>query len=145
MPKPIKYYRPSFTSKEITSLTIYLRKHIEEREAKNLLKKLIPFQAKIDNGILSPSFESVPKESLLESIGGVNPKTLSPSLASGIAAYNKYIQYPESCTLPEIESAREYAYMNDLMDQDEMVAYEREQFDAVNPSNLDNHSNKEYK
>ena len=125
--------------------------HIEVSKVFNIISVLGTIEAKINAGIASPAYilkEQEPSTSTLESLGGTIPhiphippippyddsigvpetNLSSLPLVSKeevwAASYAKYLLDPISCTLQEIEEAREHKYLNDLMTKEEVEAFE---------------------
>lgn len=135
-------YRPSLTASNINHI-LYLAKqdlknspNVDSKSnSENLIKTLIPFQAKIQNNVASPAYISNKKESMLEQLGEVdinNSKDSKSYESYKVECYNKYIKAIADDTgslwnelqLSEIDAAKEFMYFNDLMSKEEEKEYE---------------------
>lgn len=123
---------------------------VEANQAFAVIATLTPFQAKIRNLAITPAYipsDTPAKTSTLESLGGTDSDTHIPTLPSyddsiGVpetnlsslppiskeelwaASYAKYLIDPVSCTIQEIEEAREHKYLENLMTVEEVEAFE---------------------
>ena len=92
-----------------------------------LIGILAPFEAKIAAQAIFPAYTTSPKESLLDSLGGTAPSAQNlPKEAYWLVCYNKYMESRESCSLEEIQAAREHMYLHDLMSQEELAEFEKQ-------------------
>ena len=97
---------------------------------------LAPFMAKIENDAISAAYEATPKMSLEEKLGIGMPSSMHSMEVLKIPTvskeeyweqcYNKYKSNPISCTLSEIQAAREHMYLHDLMSPQEVREFERD-------------------
>lgn len=138
--KTVKKYRPSLTDENILHI-LKLAKTESPISAQSLavIKVLAPFLAKINAGAITPAYAaSNNRQSLEEKLGlaPISQEPMAPILTAEsmpkeqywAKCYDKYKASPESCTLLEIEAAREHMYLNDLMSPEDMVAFERAAF-----------------
>lgn len=93
----------------------------------SIISTLAPFQAKIENAGISPAYTITPKATLLEQLGEAESVDNGTKEIYWKQCYEKYCSAPNFCSLTEIQAAREYRYLNDLMTPEEMVAFEQEQ------------------
>ena len=143
-----KYIELSSSASSASSTSNSSSSHIEVSKVFNIISVLGTIEAKINAGIASPAYilkEQEPSTSTLESLGGAIPhippippyddsigvpetNLSSLPLVSKeevwAASYAKYLLDPISCTLQEIEEAREHKYLNDLMNKEEVEAFE---------------------
>lgn len=141
-------YRPVLTAAQITHiLTLAKTESPMSQMSLSVIASLASFQAKIDNAAITAAYVTSPtvSKTSLEALGGV-PATASDSLPNTCHGYNtspnvsntyeskesywaacyeKYSISPASCTLQEIEAAREHKYLNGLMTEEEVKAFER--------------------
>ena len=97
-------------------------------ESITLLGILAPFQAKIQNEGITPAYVTVPTKSLEESLGLEVPVTHPLGMAKEAyweSCYNSYKLNPASCSLQEIQAAREHMYLEGLMSEEEVVEFEK--------------------
>ncbi len=108
-----------------------------------LVGKINTLRTKIANNIMPPAYTTTkykdPAIEMLDSLGA--PTEQVATLAKGESkevywkrCYEKYIQDPASCTVPEIEAAYEHMYLNDLMTTEEMVIHEGSTSDSSGAS-----------
>jgi len=131
-------YRPSLTATQIEHLInlCKLEQPISDTSIE-ILGILAPFQAKIQNGALTPAYKTTPKSSILESLGAAAPMhdkyvfqnvVYSSKEEYWKACYNVYAINPTSLTVVEIQAAKEHMYLTGLMSPEEMVEFERAAF-----------------
>lgn len=127
-------YRPVLTARMIEHIIALAKQENPiSSESIEVLGILAPFQAKIQNAALTPAYTSAPpKPSIEESLGMNQPATVPTSLY-GVhskkevywqACYSKYIINPLSCTVEEIQAAREHMYLHDKMSEEEKEKFE---------------------
>lgn len=112
-----------------------------------LISILAPFAAKIENAGITAAYTTAPRKSLEESLG-MPASTPAPTqelqatsthyMLDGAyfvnkeeyweACYQKSLSSPSSCTLQELQAAREHKYLEGLMPPEEMVEFEKEAF-----------------
>jgi hypothetical protein len=120
---PIERYRPSLTAEQITAICNLCRAN-PSGDSIDILRTLIPFEAKIREGIKSP-VSSV--ETLDEKLGWPSAKTTLQSPATKrLLAYQKWQANVQECTVEELELARDHRYLAGLMTPLESVEYENE-------------------
>ena len=120
-------YRPSLAPEEVTYLTSILRKEFIETDsslAVTLLQKFSVLETKIANNAIIPSHTEKPKVSLIEQLGGKQPSMQDTKEEYWAACYAKYKLDRDSCSLQEINAAKEHMYLNDLMSPEEIEAFE---------------------
>ena len=94
-----------------------------------LIGLLAPFLAKAEAGALQANptpVIRVPKVDILESLGGEAIPAI-PARAGDLNGNECWILYkdePTHCSLKVIDIALDYAYTNDLMTSEEVIAYE---------------------
>jgi hypothetical protein len=129
-------FRPVLTAVQINKiLELAKLEQPLSLDAISLIATLSPFQAKILNQGITPAYTLAPakaKVNSLESLGGTynasNPHHIDDSMSKKTYWEMCYIEYtsaPASCTLDQIQAAREHMYLNDLMSADEMVEFEQ--------------------
>ncbi len=120
-------YRPVLTAQQILHI-ITLAK--EESPLSSLsievIGKLAPFQAKIENAGIVPAYTlAEPRASLLESIGGEIASTNKPKEVYWEECYDKFFKHGAAkCSLDEIAAAQEHRYINELMSPEELAVFE---------------------
>ncbi len=99
----------------------------------SLVGKINLLRAKIANSAITPAYTTEPHSKdrigMLESLGmpeeeiaiAVGGKTKE---AIWKRCYEKFIDNPASCTVPEIEAAHEHMYLHNLMTSEEVAAFE---------------------
>jgi len=91
-----------------------------------LIGILAPFKAKIDNLAIAPVYTTTdPKLEQFESLGGTVVDAAMPKEEYWQLMYEKYQIAPQDCTLKEIEAANEHAYLQHLMSDADMEAFEK--------------------
>lgn len=142
-------YRPSLTAREIEHI-VELAKTESPISSLSLavLVKLTPFLAKIEIGSINPAHipSTKPAVNSLESLGAAMPelgeaagKLMSLTIDNFSskqdlweACYNKSVSNPATCSVTELECAREHRYLNDMMSEQEVIDFEREEFVGKN-------------
>lgn len=127
---PVPKYRPSLTAAQIEQIIHLSKQDISNPLNLSLITVLAPFKAKIDNEGLVPAYSATPRSSLLEQLSS-NLEDDKVSLEAGDKeAYWEqcYLKMQKlgitSCSLAEIQAANEYRYLNDLMSEEEVAAFE---------------------
>lgn len=115
----INKYRPSLTKDSIIDIIdTYQAKVPMSSKSIQVLTSLVPFLAKIEVSGVNAAYTSNPisikKE---ESIIIGKEETWARS-------YDRYINFPESCTDEDIQEAKEHMYLNDLMSLKEKEEFE---------------------
>jgi len=138
---PVKKYRPVLTGGMIEHILSLCKKETPiSSESISVIGVLAPFQAKIQNDAIAEAYTvAPPKPSLEESLGlevpATTPSSSTPPRVSKEEywhlCHTKYTLSPESCTLTEIQAAREHAYLHELMSPEEVEAFEREHLPAA--------------
>ena len=141
-PKVTASYRITITGALIAKIVSLAKTESPlTQESIDVLTKLAPFQAKIEAQSIVPAYISEPKPSVLESLGGLGGLGGSGGLvgSGGISTipvesvpkeiywsqcHDKYLSSPEDCSLAELQGAREYRYLNDLMSPSEVADFE---------------------
>ncbi len=141
-------YRPVLTAAQITKILALAK--LEQpisAESFSLISTLSPFAAKIANGGIQAAYVTVPpkaKATSLEGLGADLAKftdlvNLSSKCEPGIDkeaywydCYRKYNSDPVSCSLEEIQAAKEHMYLNDLMSEEEIAEFEAPHVDGNN-------------
>jgi hypothetical protein len=131
----VKKYRPVLSAAQIEHILNLCRFDIihaaqlpdgDIETSSSIISVLSPFQAKIENAGISPAYTTTPKPSMLEQLGAV---PITPTTRDNETYWHKcYIKMQESpnlCTLQEIAAAKEHMYLNDLMSEEEVEAFER--------------------
>ena len=115
---PIERYRPSLTALQIQTIIHAFKQIPQSAEVRDVLATLVPFEAKIVNGIKSP-VSSV--ETLDEKLGW----TAAPAGPEELRkqAYEKWQDSPESCTLLELQRVADYRFTHGLMDAEEQTQH----------------------
>lgn len=125
-------YRPVLTALQITHILALAKTESPISDLSiSLISTLSPFAAKIANAGITPAYETIDpltKPTVLASLGGEEPITpINPSITKETHwqnCYNKYKDSPTECSVEEIQGAREWRYLNDLMDSDEIAQFE---------------------
>lgn len=137
--RPVTKYRPVLTAAQILHIiTLAKSESPISTESIGIVSCLVPFQAKIQNAAITPAYTMAPakvKAHSLESLGGMTEDIGGLPTGDGSKpkeeyweiCYFMYKTSPTTCTLQEIQAAREHMYLNDLMTPEEMV-----EFEAVN-------------
>lgn len=117
-----------------------------------LISILAPFAAKIENAGITAAYTTAPPKKSLEESLGMSVSTPAPAqelqatathyMLDGAyfvnkeeyweACYHKFLNSPSSCTLQELQAAREHKYLEGLMSPEEMVEFEKELFSKNN-------------
>jgi len=133
---PISKYRPSLTASQIRHI-LCLAKLDMSQESISIIKTLAPFEAKIANNAIDPSFTTTPNLSVEDSLGMDSP--LSPHTSDNprdkvtynLSCYLRYKNITDTVgatyvtmSLSEIQAAKEHMYVNDLMSETEEAEYE---------------------
>ena len=144
-----KKYRPSLTKTQIEQI-IALCKVDGSTHSLDVLRALAPFYAKIQHSAIKEAHTVQPKQSVYELLGMDTPQatvtsTQETNTASEIkeatadtidindyvtnadywlACYTKYEADKVSCTVQEIEAAKEHMYLNDLMTPEQEEEWE---------------------
>jgi len=140
-------YRPSLTAVQIAWIVTKAKTELPISDtAFSVIASLDPFLTKIANRSITPSYvvSNKPLANSLEALGAASEigNTYNPSnnlanslIREGVTkeqlweeCYKKYMASPASCTLTEIECAQEHRYLNDLMTEEEIAAFEKDQF-----------------
>lgn len=87
--------------------------------------KLKQILLKASVGLVKPTYVRQ-TQTVEEKLGIENKKTDVREIA-----YNKFSIDPSLCTAEEISQAKEYAYSNDLMTEEESAEYERQFFEGL--------------
>ena len=150
MAKQVKY-RPSLTAIQVSYIVATFKaSQPMTEEAYSIIATLDPFLTKIGNSSIAPSHiaQNKPVANSLDALGAytdvsklpipidsnetINPADYSDKVSYWEACYTKYTASPASCSLIEITNAQEYKYLEGLMTEEEVVAFERAQFVAFN-------------
>jgi len=122
-------YRPVLTASQISHLISLCKKDLSS-ESLLCISILAPFEYKIQNGSISPSYRLIPKIGLSEAMGmdedidaRLNSETLSRDKKQ-YADYLRYIHDPSACNLEQIKSAQAYMWTNDLMTESQEQEYQ---------------------
>lgn len=134
--RAISKYRPSLTASQIRHI-LALSKLNMSQESIGIIKTLAPFEAKIANNAIDPSFTTIPSLSIEDSLGMASPlspqghqpttTTTTPTIdkvAYNLKCYEKSINDMTKMSLSDIACAKEHMYVNDLMTSVEEEAYE---------------------
>lgn len=125
-----KKYRPVLSATAIAHIIALAKsEHPLSSRSIEVIATLSPFLAKIENAGVAPAYtQAPPKPSLEESLGMVETATVQLFGESKEkywhSCYNKYKINPVSCSLVEIEAAREHMYLHDLMSPEEIEEFE---------------------
>lgn len=131
---PQPKYRPSMTAAQIAKIVSLCKLESPmSLESMTLIGTLAPFEAKIANAGILPSYTTKPKPSLMESLTGEVASTDSYIL-HGVpydskedywgACYALYAEDPNSLSLVEIKAAKEHMYIRELMSPEEITEFE---------------------
>lgn len=117
-------FRPAFTKQEIQYIielcNLDKRPHVTEM-AFTIAARLKIFALKADLHIISPAFNSTPKQSLEEKLGMA---FVTPAERRA-AAYEKWKHNVALCTDDELRLVGTYMYENGLMTPEQEADYER--------------------
>ena len=133
-------YRPSLSSEQIEHILMLAKQHIitaptmlQSATSYEIIGILAPFAAKIENLGIKPAYtEQAPKPSTLASLGGPDLGAQANTLSKEQywqQCYTKFSASPTSCSIVEIEAAKEHKYLHGLMSKEELLAFEQ------NPTN----------
>ena len=125
-------FRPVFTLEQLERISALckMQQPITQTDAE-IIGILAAFIAKAQNGAIAAAYAIKPKLSLEQSLGfAPTPNQELTHAHRRYAAYEKYSVNPASCTLEEISLAETYRYENDLMSQEEAVAFETKMLSA---------------
>lgn len=111
-------FRPVLTHAQLIHLISLCKKDMST-ESIQCISVLAPYEYKIQNRAVSPSYtkESI---SISDSLG------LGDTITSNVHPADLYETWrndPSLLSLSELETAREYAYLNDLMSPEEEISY----------------------
>lgn len=123
-----KKYRPSLTADQITHI-MRLAKANANLDSINLIKTLAPFEAKIANNAINPAYKTIGKESLYDALGGESSDNLTTAISKPEyqrKCYHMYIEDPGCLNVDELNAAKEYMYVNDLMTTEQEAQWEAE-------------------
>ena len=141
-----KKYRPVLSATAIAHIVSLAKSESPISSASiEVIGILAPFLAKIENAGIAEAYEiKPPKMTIEESLGLQAPITTlaskySPSPDTAYLSkeelwkvcYDKYSLDPISCSVSEIQAAREHMYLNDLMSPEEIEDFEREEKERV--------------
>lgn len=128
--KSKKKYRPVLSAGAISHILALAKSESPITSASlEVISILAPFMAKIENDAISAAYEATPKQSLEEKLGIGVPVTHPIVLAKEAyweVCYSKYKTNPTSCSLQEIQAAREHMYLHDLMSPQEIAEFEKD-------------------
>lgn len=128
-----KKYRPVLSATAIAHIIALAKsEHPLSSRSIEVIATLSPFLAKIENAGVAPAYTEKPVLSLEEKLGMPVPlhSVSKEQLANQTkevywnVCYNKYKINPVSCSLVEIEAAREHMYLHDLMSPQEIEEFE---------------------
>ena len=130
-------YRPSLTEAQLKHMIHLVKKDLMEGSDNepltiSCISTLAPFIAKIECGKKPDYVVSMASQDLLD-LGLPERETgRETGLFTGFTAaqkgefcYNKMLQNLDSCSIDEIQLAKEYAYLHDKMSQEEEFEYEK--------------------
>lgn len=127
-----KKYRPYFSLSELEEISSALKSSTQSSPSQSKLqiaKYIDKYILEIRFGTRAPSYSTLP--SMLERLELVDVSSSAPSDSISTldpeSCWAKWKQSPQSCTVPEIEKARAWAYENDKMTEQEEIEYEKEQ------------------
>lgn len=132
-------YRPSLKAEHITHIIATLKSGTVSQLDMEVLKVLVPFEAKINNGIIVPASIPTPKQSIEESLGMLPAPTASLTKEQQWEqSYQLYKRDPANCTLQIIAEAKEHMYLHNLMTPEEAAEFEAAEFNSPNSPNIGN-------
>lgn len=124
-------YRVSLTAEQISYIIVKAKLDIADSSkesdiAYQLIPYLAPFITKIENNGIKPAFIPKPKESLMSKLGAL--EELAPPRVTKeetwAQSYARYKLDPTSCNMVQIQEAHEHMYLNELMDKEQVRAFE---------------------
>lgn len=124
-------YRPVFSGAQLSHMyQIAKADYIQNssQESFSVLGILSPFLAKVEAGAIIPAYVSSERVSILESLGGTSVETVMTKEQYWEACYTKYLSFPNDCSIKEIGAAKEWKYLNGLMSEEELEAFEFNSF-----------------
>ncbi len=121
-------FRPCLSAAQIEHILFLARSEKPLSSAsRSVIASLCTFQVKIVNEAVSEAYETRDKESELRGLLGFSSEetngTLSPT-EKRAAAFKKYSDRPNLCSIEELELAHTYRYENNLMSKEEEADYE---------------------
>lgn len=126
MQKAIQKFRPVLSAKQILHI-ISLAKKDGSAESLDVLGQLVIFEFKIQNATIRPAYTEHKKPTLSESMGFDDPvKSSGESEVNPESLYNSWLVKPESLTIHQLESVRQWRYDHDKMTMDEEKKFEEE-------------------
>jgi hypothetical protein len=113
-------FRPCLTSEQIAYI-ISLCKRDLTREAMSVICVLAPFQTKIENKSVSPSYITKEKKSIYSALGFEgNGSSDIPLVEQCKRAYEKWSKNPDSCNADDLDLVLSYRISNGLMSPEEL-------------------------
>ena len=145
----IKKYRPSLTEQQLRYIVSLAKKEVPLTELSySVIQVLDTYLYKLGNNSIVPSSSYVlkPVANSLDSLGAhsstpgstpgantLDPEAYPDKVAYWEACYTKYITSgADSCNLTEITNAQEHRYLEGLMSEEEIAAFELQQFQDYN-------------
>ena len=146
-------YRPVLTATQIAHmLALCKREQPLSNESLSLISTLSPFMAKIENAGIVPAYtiKGTATKSLLDRLGGGSSEPCSNQPAQGTDAahrdgvlkevyweqsYQAYKADPASCSLAQIEAAREWMYLHELFSPTEKEEFEASMMQSLGAQN----------
>ena len=127
-------YRPVLSALQIAKiLELAKREQPLSNESMAVISQLSPFMAKIENAGITAAYTLKGRATpdLLSLLGGTPTANPTGPEALGLTrqvyweqCYQAYNIDPASCSLKQIEGAKEWMYLNDLMSEEEKAEFE---------------------
>ena len=126
-------YRPVLTAEQIEHI-IYLAKNEQPLSSKSIgvISKLAPFLTKIQNAGITPAYTTNDKPALYEQLGASTSENTGASKSKEEyweECYNKKLtEGAQALSIKELEAAKEWEYLNNLMTPEEKIDFENNLF-----------------
>jgi hypothetical protein len=127
-------HRPSLTLEQLKHIAYLAKQDVYNADSLNLLSTLVPFIAKIEVGASKGAYSTKPKQSIEDKLGMNTAPMYCITVGKHITAvtkeeywkwcYAKYSEDIDTCTLPELQAAKEHMYLHDLMSPEEAKQFE---------------------
>ncbi len=113
-------FRPCLTSEQIAHIISLCKRNLTG-ESVSVICVLAPFQTKIENKSISPSYVTKENKSIFNALGFEgNVSSDIPFVEQCQRAYEKWIRNPDSCNADELDMVLSHRISNGLMSPEEL-------------------------
>jgi len=123
-----KKYRPYLSESNIRHILSLSKADTPlSLQSKELIRIFAPLLSKIENEATVAAYVSNPRPSLMDRLSDTDESTAEGGVRAASlielrrAAYNKWFDAPEECTIQELEHAYEYRVANNLLTPEEQA------------------------